>query len=307
MGFPMATRTKRDDEGRTGNAEDPRAEARLGAEEERDPRAALLVGLEELVPGLAVLDRELVLEGGARADLAASEPSGRLVFVQLAGEDTDRATLDALELLAALERESELLRRHLVPERAAGARAPRLLVVSPTSDPRLAARLAPLLAAGVEVVGLRSVRSAAGERAYLVRLDAGGRPLVRAGGVGAFRANLAARQEPLVRALLERMQRLDEELVVDGDADVLQWRLAGEVLARLEREGAGLVASVAPRHEAFPLGELADVERFVERALARLVRVLGVVRAEATAAEQARGPRSEEPILTPEEIQAFRE
>jgi len=254
-----------------------------------------------------VLDRELVFEGGARADLAAVDPSGRLWLVQLAGEDVDRATLAVLELLAVLTRELELVVRHLGSERVQGERAPRVIVVSPSSDARLSLRLAPLAASGVEVVGLRSVKSAGGERAYLVRLDPDGRPSVSASGVAAFLRALSVRQEPLVRALLERMERLDEELAVSGDANVLLWRLSGEVLARLERGAENLRASVAPRHEPLALGDSADVERFVEHALARLVRVLGMVRAERPADEPPRAARSDEPLLTPEEIQAFRE
>jgi hypothetical protein len=302
----MATRTKRDDEERTEDEGGERPKAQSGRREERDPEAALVEGLEELVPGLAVLERELVLEGGARADLAAADPSGRLWLVQLAGEDVDRAALEVLDLLAVLARELELVVRHLASERVQAERAPRIVVVSPNSDARLCARLAPLAAAGVEVVGLRAVKSKSGERAYLARLEADGRPAVSASGVGAFLRALPARHEPLVRALLERMERLDEELVVSGDASVLLWRLAGEVLARIERSGEVLAASVAPRHEPLALGDAADAERFVERALARLVRVLGMVRAERPA-EEAPRPRTDEPLLTSEEIQAFRE
>ncbi|MEQ1893807.1 MAG: hypothetical protein ABL998_14800 [Planctomycetota bacterium] len=303
----MATRTKRDDEDPTGEDEGERAKARPAGRGERDPQTALVEGLEELVPGLSVLDRELVFEGGARADLAAADPSGRLWLVQLAGEDVDRAALEVLDLLAVLARELALVVRHLASERVQAERAPRIVVVSPNSDARLAARLAPLAAAGVEVVGLRAVKSQSGERAYLVRLEADGRPAVSASGVGAFLRALSARHEPLVRSLLERMARLDEELAVSGDANVLLWRLAGEVLARVERSGDALQASVAPRHEPLALADAADAEGFVERALARLVRVLGMVRPEGAVEVVPRGARTDEPLLTAEEIQAFRE
>jgi hypothetical protein len=133
--------------------------------------------------------------------------------------------------------------------------------------------------------------------------------------VEAFLRALPARLEPLGAALLERMQRLDEELACTGDTTTLVWRLAGEVLVKVERVGDLLQASVAPRHEPLPLADAADLERLVERALGRLVRVLGLTRAERPPGEPQAGParpavpppRSDEPILTPEEIQAFRE
>jgi hypothetical protein len=112
------------------------------------------------------------------------------------------------------------------------------------------------------------------------------------------------------------MQRLDEELTCTGDATTLVWRLSGEVLVKVERIGDLLQASVAPRHEPLPLANLDDLDGLVERALGRLVRVLGLTQAE----EPGGGPPSgggkpkpvismkpEEPILTPEEIRAFQE
>jgi hypothetical protein len=76
------------------------------------------------------------------------------------------------------------------------------------------------------------------------------------------------------------MQRLDEEITSSADASTIVWRLSGEVLCRVERVGDLLQASVAPRHDSLPLGDLADLDRLVERALARLVGVLGLTRGE---------------------------
>lgn len=311
MGFPMATRTKRDDDGKNEDEGAERPPQRGATPSERDPLAALLEGLDELVPGLVLVDRDLELEGGLRADLAAADPAGRLWLVRVAGEDADRAALEALDLCARLGRELELLVRHLGPERLRAGRPPRLVIVSPSCDERLAARLAPLAASGVEVIGLRSVKSANGERAYLVRLEANGRPVASEVGVSAFLRALPARHETLVHELIERMQRLDEELSVSADASAIAWRLGGEVLARVERSGDGLSASVAPRHEPLTLDGQPALERFVEQALARLVRVLGLARsagpAEAGPRPVRAAPRGDEPLLTDEELQAFRE
>jgi hypothetical protein len=313
----MAARGKKDDDPERGPERAPeRADEEAPAEkrpraraaEERGPLAALIEGLDEIVPGLEVLDRELSFEGGARADLAAVDPSGRLHLVLLAGEDADKAALEALDALGLVRGQLELLLRHFGERHVNPERAPRVLVVSPTSDARLAERLGALSEAGVSVLGLRTVKSAAGERSYLVRLDPSARAAGTAGGVAAFLRALPVRLEPLGTALVERMERLDEELTAVGDATTLVWRLAGEVLCKVERIGDLLQASVAPRHEHLPLGDLADLDKLVERAMARLVRVLNLTRGERPAAGQPPGkaPR-EEPLLTPEEIQAFRE
>jgi crossover junction endodeoxyribonuclease RuvC len=65
---------ERADAGAAAEAEDkPRSRGR--AQEARGPLAALTEGLDEIVPGIEILDRELSFEGGARADLAGVDPS----------------------------------------------------------------------------------------------------------------------------------------------------------------------------------------------------------------------------------------
>jgi hypothetical protein len=162
--------------------------------------------------------------------------------------------------------------------------------------------------AGVLVLGLASVKSSKGERAYLVRLDPAGRGAGGVAGVTAFLRALPARLESLGNTLVERMERLDEELVPTGDATTLVWRLAGEVLLRVERIGELLQASVAPRHEPLPLGDLADLERVVGKVIGQLTRLLGLARGEnAAVGPRPTAPREDEPILTAEELEAFRQ
>jgi len=309
----MAVRGKKDekdDESERPDADTPgEKRARQKSDEERGPLDSLSEGLDDIVPGLEILDRELVLEG-ARADLVAVDPAGRLHLVQIAGEDGDKAALEVLDTLRILRANLELFVRHCGEGHVNPERAPRLVVVSLGADARLAQRLSTLADAGVSVLGLRSVKSAAGERAYLVRLDEAARPAGAsgaAGGVAVFLRALPARLEPLGNALVEKMERLDEELTPSADATTVVWRLGGEVLCRVERIGDLLQASVAPRHEPLPLADTGDLEKLVERALARLVRVLGLTRGERPAEPPRTGAPRGEPLLSPEEIQAFRE
>ena len=151
-------------------AEKPRpARAKKEESERSSLLGALSAGLDEIVPGLEILDRELALEG-ARADLAAIDPAGRIHLVLLAAE-ADKDALDVLDTLSFLRSHTDLLVRHLADRRVDPERSPRIFVISPSSDVRLVERLAPLQDAGVHVLGLSAVKSAAGERSYLVRLD----------------------------------------------------------------------------------------------------------------------------------------
>jgi len=287
-------------------------------EAELDPSgvlAALEAGVGEALPGLEILDRDLVFDQVGRADLAAVDALGRLVLVLVAGEDPDQAVLDALDLLAYARTNTSLLARHFGSRRSDPGLEPRVVVVDPACDERLAVRLGALSSAGVEVFGVRTLRSAAGERAYLV---ATGRESAAATGEGGIRAFLDALPLPLQEVgeeLTQRMSRLDEELLATGDAGSLVWRLHGEVLARFACSGDHLTASVAPHHLPAAVRRSADVDGVLEEALARLVAELdptgppGARWVDRDDFEEAdlppRGSVSDGPILTDEEIRAF--
>ena len=89
-----------------------RSKARSGKEDgERDGLlAALQSGLEAALPGLEVVDRDLVLDERGRADLAAVDPSGRLVLAIVAEEDGERTVLDALDVVKRLRQAATKLK-----------------------------------------------------------------------------------------------------------------------------------------------------------------------------------------------------
>jgi len=277
--------------------------------------AALEAGISEALPGVEILDRDLAFEPGGRADLVAVDPLGRLVLVLVAGDDSERAVIDALDLLAYAEANAALLVRHLGSRRVDPGLHARAVVIDPANDERLAERLHVIASSGVEVFGVRTLKSAAGERSYLVASGTDG-ATGRSGEVGVqgFLQALPLPLQDMGRALAARMSRLDEELLATADRTALVWRFQGQVLARLECSGSGLTASVAPHHDPAPLRGPADVDGVLEGALARLL-------AECRAAERVldghtfgeerplpdRDFASDEPILTQEEIQAFRD
>jgi hypothetical protein len=285
-------------------ADDKSAEERL---EHAGVLAALEAGISEALPGVEILDRNLSFDPDGRADLAAVDPMGRLVLVLVAEEDTDRAALETLDLLSYARENNDLVVRHLGSRRVDPGLTPRVVVIDPENDTRLSDRLGAVAAAGVEVFGVRTLRSAAGERSYLVAAgpEARGLPAGEAG-VEAFLDSLPLPLQEVGRELTERMGRLDEDLFASADRDALVWRWNGEVLARVERVGERLTASVAPHHAPSTIRELDDVENVLEGALARLVVDLapgeGV---EAGSAALDREWSRDEPILTPEEIEAF--
>ena len=300
-----------------------------------EPRAGILsaleAGLQQVLSGFQVLDRELTFDAGGRVDLAGADDEGRLTLVLLA-EDADRAALEVLDALAFARGHAELVARHL--GEAAGARVstdlpPRLIVVSPDGDERLLRRLAPLRvgtdpeSGGVELFGVRTVRSRGGERSYLVPLEpaAIGTPADTRRPEELFLESLAEGERALAQTLLARMARLDESLVLSARRERLAWRYERETLVRLDAREGTLFASVGPHHEARPLGGAPGLERLIESALGRLVQLLGrdepsrptrprTSRLRRPAREpepRERSEEGEEELLTAEELEAFRD
>lgn len=300
-----------------GRQPKPPAEGR--ADEEGELWRALEAGLQEILPGLEVLDRDVAFDEGGRADLAAVDGAGRLVLVLLA-QDAERTPLEALDALSFARRHADLLAHHFRRGRVASELEPRVLVVAPAADERLTLRLAPLLGAGLELFGVRTLSSRGGERSYLVPLAPPRADAVegRAGGEEAFLAALPRDVAPFARQVLARVERLDDELSATIVRDSAVWRFRGEILVRVERAGDRLRASVSPHQERLPLDGEEALETLLETALERLVGLLGrggsgpAPAGPPPGAPERGGEDDEdrpldEPLLTPEEIQAFRD
>jgi hypothetical protein len=277
---------------------------------------AVAIAVEDALPGVQVVDRALELDDGARADLAGIDATGRMVLVRIAGEDPDRAALDVLDLITFV-RSHTALARHLGAPRSAGSLAPRVVVILEPRDRVLAARLDAVSGAGLELYDLRTVKSAAGERAYLVARAGGG---VAGGGKSAptlqrFLDALPPEREELGRELCARLTRLDDELRTEASADAVSWYFRDRQLVRLEsRSGrlSGVVGGVGRPHD---VDARRDADELLEAALSRLMEEVGRDDADAPGRDGSPGgsgsrhepPEGELALLTPDEIEAFRD
>lgn len=277
-----------------------------------DPRL-----LESLV-GLDLIDGDLSIDGERVADWVGVDPHGRVVLVLHVGDDDAAAALATLDALAFARANGELLAEHLGSSRVRPGRPPRVVLVGDRIAERLLERLDPLLGKYVDAYHIRHVESASGARSYLVP------SVTRAAGdepgpaitADAFASSLPSSQQEMARTLLARMSRLDDELEAMATSEGVTWRFRDDPLARLESVGGALQGSVPPRNEPRPLRDGTDVEFFLEEALSRYVDRLGDegtgglgydgddVALGAAADETPNGPLA---ILTPEEIEAFRQ
>jgi hypothetical protein len=289
----------------------PRVERPPESPPPHDDLAAVANAVEAALPGLDVLDRALVFDDGARADLAGVDASGHLVLVQLAALEGDRATLEALDLFALARRSPELFARHLRSTKIVAHLDPRVLVIFEPADARLASRLTALAGAGLELFELRTVRSATGERSYLLPRSTGGvhLPGLDAGpSLERFLQSLPQERQDLGRSLCERLARLDDDLATEVATESVGWYFQERLLVRLEARGARLRGAVGPRGVLRDLDSGRDGDELLEEALSRLVEEVGQARVEEDRAEAETAARREPiALLTAEELDAFRD
>lgn len=275
-----------------------------------DPLGALAQGLEDVLDGFHLLDREVRFDEAVRADLIGVDGSGRLVWVVVADDSDDRTALAVLDGMSFARRNPALLRRHFAAGvRGGGAnKATRLVLVLPTERTNLAERFKPFTGRELEILTVRTITSGAGERSYLTPVGTGGEvsDLVPSQDRDAFLDALPEGQRGLARILVERMRRMDDELSFETSQAGVLWTYQGETLAQLEHRDTGLAGGVAPEFSPLRIATELDVERFLDAAVGRLVRLFSddSQPARRDLGELAFG---EGPLLTPEEIAAFRD
>lgn len=293
--------------------------ARQAAEEEAREREALLEavasGLDDVLPGLELVDRDLVFDEGGRADLACVDESGRLVLVLLAEGDVNHVAVVAMDTVSYAQRHLALLQTHLGVSLSESG-GPRVILLAPNGGDVLLRRIAPLCDLGLEVFGLRTIQSAKGERSYLVQLGPNGEEVpARTSRLDAFLDRLSPPVVDLVRNLVQRMRRLDDRLVVEARGRVVTWRLGERAIARLETSPRGVFARIEPAGPDRSIASEADADGFLEEAMEVLVggvrvapkpRIVAPVEPPSESQGQAAKVDLDEPILTPEELEAFR-
>ena len=287
--------------------------------------ASLEESLIESLPGLVVLDRDLDYGGQVGIDLVAADQAGALTLVLLVDGEGEEPVLAALDVLAFARREQLLLERHLGQASFRGDLPPRVILVADRFDQLLRERIAPLGDVRVELFELRELKSAAATRSYLVPRGDGAIEGAGDQSLAAFLDSLSEERRPLAALALRRIGRIDTELTVRSSEDAVSWFLGEELLCTLERGPEGLSAQTAAGQPG-PLGDEGDLDRFLEQVLGGYVASLEEdgVTGDIAGEESGDRPAGEgagdgwqdldemnlEPggaLLTPEEIEAFRE
>lgn len=294
------------------------------AERQRSAEGDVEASLRAVLPGLRLVDRDLELDGVPLADLVG-EVDGRLVLVLLVDGEGDGPVLAALDALTAARRDGELLGAHLGlvgPSR----RAPLVLLVAERFGERLRDRLRLLPSDSLWLLERRAVRTARRGAQPLVRLapateasapmpgEGAGRPAesrIDPQAIGRFLAQLPPGPARLGRELIERIARIDPELEHEirrvSDREQLWWSFRDRPLCGLAVRDGRLEGRLPESPVPHAIQSVEGIDAFLEWVLSCHLELLDAFADREAVGEVELVPPRREPLLTPEELEAFRE
>lgn len=271
---------------------------------------ALETGLSEVIPGFAVLDRDLEIGDDRLANLVGVDQGGHLTLVLVVEGDQAEAVLEVLDALAFARQHAGLLRRHLDVRELNPDRDPRVVAVAERFDEVVVGRLTPLVGRELSLFEIRTLRSARGDRAYLTRA-AGEEGELEVGmdSPELFIASLPTDSADVASTVIRRLERVDDEIHRAASRTQVLWRKDGELVARIGWSDGTLSGFVDPDPDPMRLRAATDVDPFVERVLERYWGEVETEPSEDPPADVGGTPSLglTEPILTPEELEAFRD
>ncbi len=258
-------------------------------------------------PQAQVVDRELEIAAGRTIDLVAVDAHGRLLLISLVQGDGDASLLLALDALAFVRRNRDVLAHHLGYPQPRSEGPPLAVLVAERFSDALLARLEGLDPDRLRCLEIRTVASQTRTGTYLVPvLPAGerGQPVASSDPVD-FLEQVPPERRDVAELLLRRLVRVDERLEATVVDHSLTFRQGGELLCTLTLAGGAIGARVATREHTHDIGAPADIDSFLEEVLGRtheLIRAGGDPMVDI--ALDPHVPSGA--ILTPEEIEAFR-
>jgi hypothetical protein len=287
----------------------------MGEARENAEREALLGILEtdllRLVPGLGVVDRGLVLtrahvrgSEGRRADLVLLDESGRALIVLVVDGRGDDTVLAAIDALAFARQNGDALAR---PTRPLAPReiSTRVALVAETFSARVLEGLSILPERELMLLETRKLASETGSRTRLVRVEAvserGPDPAVNR---ETFLATIPEFLRATADLLLRRLARIDAEIEFTFAEGAVDIRCGERELCVLEVHDGSLRGEIPALDRTLPIRGMDDADLLLDEVLREHLHDLESI----PLVRPARSPRpSEEPLLSPEEIAAFRE
>lgn len=289
-------------------------EERSGREGRAELLAAIEIELSRLLPDLRIVDRGLDLTRGPvrstarrRADLLALDAAGRPVIVLIVDGRGDDTVLAAVNAVAYARQNAGALAQPL-REEAARATGARVALIAESFSARALESLGLLPESELLLFEARRVDSAAGTHARLSRvvLPSPRReeepPMARED----FLARIGETRRGTADVLLRRLERVDAGIQASFEEDRASFDLEGRELCRLEIEQGALQGAIPALKQRLPIHGPDDADAFLDEVLREHILLLGEGWGTPSPPAPARPP-AEEPLLTAEEIAAFRD
>lgn len=260
----------------------------------------LVTHLQETLAGFSALDRNLVL-GDVSVELVGSLDDGRLVLVRSVSSVDATVIVELMDLLGAARSQATLLARHVG---ATGeGMTPLIVLVAEEVDEPAARRLATLDAEAIRILEVHKIVSERAQSTFLVSrtesTDVASSSQTMEVRLGGLDRTMRRRVELLV----ERLERVDEELNLVTTADGLEWRWRGRLVISLALEGSTAYAAVVG-HEEQGLDSDELLESLVDRSIERWLAVTEETEDLGEVEVRPPAPRS---LVEPEELDPIRD
>lgn len=268
--------------------------------------------------GARVVDRELRCDGRSLAEIVLLHER-RLVLALAVDGASRRTPARALAALSFAGTRAGALAAHLSAEleeseSAAGARPLVLLVSARPYAAAVLERLRALAGPDLWVLELHLLQSRAGSSSSLERLlppperapTLAPPPSERAprDAIERFALSLSASQAPLARDLARRIARIDPGLSLESGEGELVWSRDGQLLCSLHAVDGRLEGQLAESRIPHRIHAPASAEVFLDWVLSLYLEQLG---GGPTDRPHSRTLEPTGPLLTPEELEAFRD
>jgi hypothetical protein len=299
----------------------------------REERASLLAAFEAdlptFLPDVRIADRGLDLSRGPirgiatrRADLVAFDGAGRPVIVILVDGRGDDVILTAANAVAFVRQNSDALARSDREEPAGGPLATqtigpsggpgRVALVAESYAARTLEGLALLPESELLVFEVRRIESSSGSQVRFARLS----PAPQSSAAPAdrtdrqsFLSRIPETRRGVAELLLRRLSRLDSGIQITFEAGAASFRCEGRELCVLLAAEGELLGAIPALKRSLPIHGPDDADAFLDEILREHLLVLGEgwgTRSRSVAGETP-GREAREPLLTAEEMAAFRE
>lgn len=276
---------------------------------EPDVLRALEAHMADLLPGCEVVDRNLFVEDGPEVHLVCLDPAGRLFLVSFVEGGAQETVMLALDTLAFVRRHAGPLARHVGPE-ADARQVPCVVLVAEHFADRACMRLASIVADPGRLLMLYELRVMESERggqtAWFAPVPGLNRAQPGAASVASFLEELSAEGRSATERFLDALENVDPEMHVEARRDRLTWHLGTSEIGTLTARGKTLHFK-APGGVTRRMLLEEDARSALDDVMARVVDALSAEDDPDLPAGPPPPIRREEPLLTPEELEAFRD